>query len=71
MMKFVARAARLYEQEREEPRSPSRLGMYVRRWLGCPDRLARGAQHYCHCRYAVRQRDRLAACVTQRFYRTL
>ena len=31
--KFVERATRLYEQDREEPLSPSRLGVYVRRWL--------------------------------------
>ena len=31
--KFVARAARLYEQDRKEPSGPSRLGMYVRRWV--------------------------------------
>ncbi len=30
--KFVERAARLYEQEREEPDGPSLLGLYVRRW---------------------------------------
>ena len=34
MMKFVERAARLYEQDRKEPSGPSRLGMYVRRWVG-------------------------------------
>ena len=32
--KFVERAARLYEQDRKEPSGPSRLGMYVRRWVG-------------------------------------
>jgi hypothetical protein len=32
--KFVARAIRLYEQGREEPLSPSRLGIYVRRRVG-------------------------------------
>ena len=31
---FVARAIRLYEQERERPEGPSALGMYVRRWVG-------------------------------------
>ncbi len=31
--KFVERATQLYEQDRKEPCSPSRLGMYVRRWL--------------------------------------
>ena len=31
--KFLARAARLYEQEREEPCSSPRLGLYVRRWM--------------------------------------
>ena len=31
--KFVARAARLYEQDRKEPSGPSQLGMYVRRWV--------------------------------------
>ncbi len=31
---FVARAIRLYEQDRKEPRGPSRLEMYVRRWAG-------------------------------------
>ena len=30
---FVARAIRLYEQDRKEPLSPSRLGKYVRRWV--------------------------------------
>ena len=30
---FVARAARLYEQEPEEAFASTRLGMYVRRWL--------------------------------------
>jgi RNA-directed DNA polymerase len=29
---FVERASRLYEQEREGPDRPSRLGAYVRRW---------------------------------------
>ena len=38
--KFVERATRLYEQERERPESPSALGLYVRRWLGW----ARGGQ---------------------------
>ncbi len=32
MRKFVARASRLYEQEREERDASSALGMYVRRW---------------------------------------
>ncbi|MGR3715677.1 MAG: hypothetical protein ACU0B1_02870 [Thermohalobaculum sp.] len=32
--KFVARAPRLYQQDREGPPGPSRLGIYVRRWLG-------------------------------------
>jgi len=32
--RFVERAARLYEQDREASLSPSRLGMYVRRWVG-------------------------------------
>ncbi len=31
--KFVERAARLYEQEREEPDRSSGLGSYVTRWL--------------------------------------
>ncbi len=31
---FVARAIRLYEQDRKEPLSPSRFGLYVRRWVG-------------------------------------
>lgn len=30
--RFVARATRLYEQERERPDGPSALGDYVRRW---------------------------------------
>jgi hypothetical protein len=30
----VDRASRLYEQDREEPLSPSWLGQYVRRWVG-------------------------------------
>ena len=34
VQKFVERASRLYEREREEPDGPSLLGMYVRRWLG-------------------------------------
>ena len=29
---FADRATRLYEQERERPKSPSRLGAYVKRW---------------------------------------
>ena len=29
---FVARAIRLYEQDRKEPCSPSRFGQYVKRW---------------------------------------
>ena len=33
IVRFVARATRLYEQDRKEPCSPSRLGMYVRRWV--------------------------------------
>jgi hypothetical protein len=32
--RFVEHAARLYEQDREEPSMPSRLGRYVRRWVG-------------------------------------
>ena len=32
--KFVARASRLYEQERERPEGHSALGVYVRRWVG-------------------------------------
>jgi hypothetical protein len=31
--KFVARAARLYEQERERPEGPSALRLYVRPWV--------------------------------------
>ncbi len=35
VQKFIAHAARLYEQERgEEPNCSPRLGAYVRRWLG-------------------------------------
>ena len=30
--RFVARAARLYRQDRKEPSGPSRLGICVRRW---------------------------------------
>ncbi len=29
---FIARATRLYEQEREAPDGVSRLGLYVKRW---------------------------------------
>jgi hypothetical protein len=32
--RFLARAVRLYEQERGEPCGPVSLGLYVRRWLG-------------------------------------
>jgi hypothetical protein len=31
--KFLARAVRLYEQEREEPCGSPQLGLYVRRWM--------------------------------------
>ena len=31
--RFVARGTRLYEQDQKEPSGPSRLGMYVRRWV--------------------------------------
>ena len=31
--KFIERATRLYEQDRKERSGPSRLGMYVRRWV--------------------------------------
>ncbi len=34
IQKFVERASRLYERERERPDGPSLLGMYVRRWVG-------------------------------------
>jgi RNA-directed DNA polymerase len=34
IQKFVERAARLYEQGREQPNGSSRLGVYVRRWVG-------------------------------------
>ncbi len=34
IQRFVERATRLYEQEREEPGGPSMLGAYVRRWIG-------------------------------------
>ncbi len=34
IQRFVERAARLYEQEREEREGSSALGMYVRRWVG-------------------------------------
>ena len=30
---FVARATRLYEQERENPQGSSQLGLYVQRWV--------------------------------------
>jgi hypothetical protein len=33
IQKFVERAARLYEQGREQPKGSSRLGVYVRRWV--------------------------------------
>lgn len=32
--KFLERASRLYEQEREGLDGPSQLGMYVGRWVG-------------------------------------
>ncbi len=32
MANFADRASRLYEQKRERPDGPSRLGAYVRRW---------------------------------------
>ena len=32
--RFLERAARLYEQERERPEGPTRFGMYVPRWNG-------------------------------------
>jgi hypothetical protein len=32
--RFLERAARLYEQERERPEGPSALGVYVQRWVG-------------------------------------
>jgi hypothetical protein len=31
--RFVERATRLYEQEPGEPCGPSRLGLYVQRWI--------------------------------------
>ena len=31
--KFIARAVRLYEQEREEPCGSPQLGLYVKRWV--------------------------------------
>jgi RNA-directed DNA polymerase len=34
IQKFSERAARLYEQGREQPNGCSRLGVYVRRWVG-------------------------------------
>jgi hypothetical protein len=34
VQRFVEHAARLYEQDREEPSMPSPLGRYVRRWVG-------------------------------------
>jgi hypothetical protein len=34
IQKFVESAARLYEQGREHPNGSSRLGVYVRRWVG-------------------------------------
>ena len=34
IQRFVERASRLYEQERERPDCPSALGVYVRRWNG-------------------------------------
>jgi hypothetical protein len=34
LWRFVERAVRLYEQEPREPFSSSRLGLYVRRWVG-------------------------------------
>jgi hypothetical protein len=34
IQRFVERAARLYEQGREQPNGCSRLGVYVRRWVG-------------------------------------
>ncbi|CAB1063130.1 hypothetical protein D1BOALGB6SA_7913 [Olavius sp. associated proteobacterium Delta 1] len=33
LMKFVARAIRLYEQERGKPEGSPQLGLYVRRWV--------------------------------------
>ena len=50
MEKFVARASRLYEQDREELISPSRLGMYVNRWRGWvgsgPAHCSNGSGHH-------------------------
>ncbi len=34
IQRFVERAARLYEQEREDRQGSAALGMYVRRWVG-------------------------------------
>ncbi len=34
LRKFVERASRLYEQERERPDGASAFGVYVRRWNG-------------------------------------
>jgi len=34
IQKFFERTARLYERGREQPNSCSRLGVYVRRWVG-------------------------------------
>jgi hypothetical protein len=33
LMKFIASAIRLYEQEREKPKNSPQLGLYVRRWV--------------------------------------
>ena len=42
--RFLERAARLYEQERERPEGPTRFGMYVRRWNGWAGRYSGGAK---------------------------
>jgi hypothetical protein len=34
LVRFLERAARLYEQEQGEPGGSSELGSYVRRWMG-------------------------------------
>ena len=33
MVRFIEHAAQLYEQEPGEPCGPSRLGLYVQRWV--------------------------------------
>jgi hypothetical protein len=60
--KFLARAVRLYERQREEPFGSPQLGLYVRRWIRWVRGIApENAPHGQNMEWSVRHHTSLNA----------